>query len=371
MRARKSKAPVGVGLLGTGFIGQVHSRMLEQIANLSEGSVRIASIFSTDQESGQKLASRWPKARRAQSAEELIADPAVDAVYVCTPTRFHREAALAAARSGKHLFLEKPLAMSSAEAGEILNVVESAGIVAQVGLVLRYSPVYNLVRELVAVPDAGRILSATMRDDQDFPTRGMHSGTWRANPALTAGGALAEHSIHDVDLLSWIFGPIAAVDCRLRSVQGIAGIEDFGTIRLEFASGVYGTLTSVWHRMAGRSSNRRLEIFAENVYISCDDTDSLGPLLVQRAGEESESTISREQVAQRFQAILLREFPHLAPLERIAGVPYAVADANFVAAVRGAVKPYPPLQAGVRAQAVVEAAYRSARERRTVAIEHL
>ena len=169
-------------MLGTRFIGQVNSRMLEHIANLSEGAAPITSIFSTDQESAQKVASRWPKARAAESAEELIADPAVDAVCVC---------------------------------------------------------------------------------------------------------------------------------------------------------------------------------------------DSLGPLPVQRAGEESESTVSRGQVAQRFLAILMREFPHLAPLHTIAGVPNAVVDANFIAAVSGAVEPYPPLKAGVQAQAVVEAAYRSARDRRTIAIEHL
>jgi predicted dinucleotide-utilizing enzyme len=73
METAKLRSPLRVGLLGTGFIGQVHSRMLRQIANLNQGVVRVTSVFSTDQESARKIASRWAEARCAESAQALIA----------------------------------------------------------------------------------------------------------------------------------------------------------------------------------------------------------------------------------------------------------------------------------------------------------
>src|SRR5208337_1576476 len=112
-----------------------------------------------------------------------------------------------AARAGKHIFCEKPLAMSTAEATEMAAAIEASGVIAQVGLVMRFSPVYNVIKAMFKEPDVGAILSVTMRDDQDFPTRGVHASAWRNDRSLTAGGTLIEHSVHDFDLLTWMFGP--------------------------------------------------------------------------------------------------------------------------------------------------------------------
>ncbi len=120
-----------------------------------------------------------------------------------------------------------------------------------------------------------------MRDDQDFPTRGAHASAWRNDPSLTAGGTLIEHSVHDFDLLTWMFGPVTSLYCRTRNVNGADGVEDFGATSMEFASGAHGQLTSIWHRMIARASNRRLEVFAENLF-AASDADTLGPIVFQR-----------------------------------------------------------------------------------------
>ena len=98
--------------------------------------------------------------------------------------------------------------------------IKASDVISQVGLVLRFSPVYNVIKAMFEQPDVGRLLSVTMRDDQDFPTRGAHASAWRNNPSLTAGGTLIEHSVHDFDLLTWMFGPVTSLYCRTRNLNG-------------------------------------------------------------------------------------------------------------------------------------------------------
>src|SRR5258705_599769 len=253
---------IRIGIIGAGLIGQTHSLMLRHIASRTEQSVRVVSIADVSHPAAEQLAARWPGANAFESAEEIIGDPSIDAVWICTPTAMHRETCLAAARAGKHIFCEKPLAMSASDAAEMAAAIEASGVMSQVGLVMRFSPIYNVIADMFRESGAGRMLSVTMRDDQDFPTRGVHASAWRNDPSLTAGGTLIEHSVHDFDLLTWMFGPVTSLYCRTRNVNGADGVEDFGATSMEFAGGAHGQLTSIWHRMIARASNRRLEVFA-------------------------------------------------------------------------------------------------------------
>jgi myo-inositol 2-dehydrogenase/D-chiro-inositol 1-dehydrogenase len=359
MALRTVTPPVRVGLIGAGLIGQTHSLMLRQVADASEGSVRVAAVHDPIAEQAERIAGYWPGARAAASAREILDDAAIDAVWICTPTRFHRELCIAAAAAGKHVFCEKPVAMNSGEAAEMQAALEAAGVMSQVGLVLRFSPVYTVIRQMLADAGAGRVLGVTMRDDQDFPTRGVHASAWRNDPSLTAGGTLIEHSVHDFDLMTWMFGPVARLFCLQRNFNGAPGVEDFAATQFEFAAGFCGQMTSVWHRMLGRPSNRRLEVFAENLFVATDH-DMLGSIGVQR-GDGPEETIAAEEVMRRFEAAILAERPWLRPLRNWLAVPYAAEDATFVAALTGHCAPDPEFAAGVAAQRLVEAAYRSAR----------
>jgi predicted dehydrogenase len=356
---------IRVGIIGAGLIGQTHSLMLRRIASRTEQSVRVVAIADPSHPAAEQLAARWQGARALESAGEIIADPSIDAVWICTPTATHRQICLAVAKVGKAIFCEKPLAMSAADAAEMAAALEASGVPSQVGLVLRFSPVYNVLAEMFRGADAGRMLSVTMRDDQDFPTRGVHASGWRNDPLLTAGGTLIEHSVHDLDLMTWMFGPVASLFCRTRNLNGADGVEDFGAIEFEFAAGFHGQLTSVWHRMLGRPSNRRLEVFAENLF-AASDFDTLGPIIFQRGSSANEETITETEVMARFSETLLRERPYLAPIKDYFAIPYAIEDAIFVAAMKGLCDPAPPFSAGVAAQRLVEAAYTSARSGKVI-----
>jgi predicted dehydrogenase len=351
---------IRVGIIGAGLIGQTHSMMLKQIADRTEQSVRVVAIADVASAAAARLAERWPGAKAVSSAREILENDAIHAVWICTPTAMHRETCIDAARAGKHIFCEKPLAMSAAEAAEMSAAIKTAGVISQVGLVLRFSPVYTVMKSLIAEPEAGRVLAATMRDDQDFPIRGVHASGWRNDPKLTAGGTLVEHSVHDIDLFTWMFGPIRRLYCRTRNLTGAKGVEDFATTSFEFENGMSAHLVSIWHKMIGRPSNRRFEIFAENLFVA-SDFDMEGTIIVQRGAGASEETIPAEEVTRLFGEIVREERPHLAPFLDTRGVAYALEDANFLAALRGEIQVYPEFEAGVRVQRLVETAYSSAR----------
>jgi myo-inositol 2-dehydrogenase/D-chiro-inositol 1-dehydrogenase len=351
---------IRVGLIGAGLIGQLHSMMLRYVADRTEQSVRVVSVADISHTAAESLAARWQGAQALESADEIISDPSIDAVWICTPTAMHRKVCIAAAEAGKHIFCEKPLAMTAAEASAMAAAIKASGAISQVGLVLRFSPVYNVIKTMFEASDVGRLLSVTMRDDQDFPTRGAHASAWRNDPTLTAGGTLIEHSVHDFDLLTWMFGPVASLYCRTSNVNGANGVEDFGATSVEFAGGWHGQLTSIWHRMIARASNRRLEVFAENLFVACD-ADTLGPIIFQRGTGAQEETIAADEVMARFTEKILRERPYLAPIRDRLMIPYAAEDATFIAALKGACDPDPEFAAGVAVQRIVEAAYESAR----------
>jgi myo-inositol 2-dehydrogenase / D-chiro-inositol 1-dehydrogenase len=354
------RGQVRVGIIGAGLIGQTHSMMLRHCADRTDGSARVTAIADVAHAQAERLAAHWPGARPTSDAREILSDSDIDAVFICTPTRLHRDTYVDAVRAGKHVFCEKPLAMTAAEAAEMADAARAAGIVSQVGLVLRFSPVYTVIRAMAAEAAAGRMLAVTMRDDQDFPTRGAHASAWRNDPSLTAGGTLIEHSVHDFDVLSWMFGPITRLYCRTRNLSGAPGVEDFAATEMEFAGGFHGQLTSVWHRMIGRPSNRRLEVFTENLFIACDH-DAAGPIIVQRGDGAREETIGEEEVMRRFTDMIAHQRPYLLPIWDWFAIPYALEDAAFIAALRGQCPADPEFAAGVAAQRMVEAAYESAR----------
>jgi predicted dehydrogenase len=359
---------VHAAIVGAGLIGQVHSLMLRRIADCTAGSVRVTAVADSNLEAARRLASRWPGASAGGSAEELLSDDSIDAVWICTPTALHRDQCIAAARAGKHVFCEKPLAMTAGEAIAMGEEIRKAGVMSQVGLVLRFSPTFTVIREMTAEDGAGRMLAVMMRDDQDFPVRGVHNSAWRNDPSLTAGGTLIEHSVHDFDLMRWMFGPIARVYCRTRNLNGASGVEDFGATEIEFAAGFHGQLTSVWHRMIGRPSNRRMEVFSEDLFVACDH-DVAGPIVVQRGDSPREETMSEEQVMGRFSEILLARRPYLSAFRGLFAVPYALEDASFIAALRGECGVDPGFEEGIKAQQLVEAAYRSSAEGRPTGVE--
>jgi len=341
---------VRVGIVGCGFIAALHSRALKGIVDAGLVDAAVVATCDTDLDRAVAFARAHRAAIATTDSAEVLA--AVDAVWICTPTALHRALAEAAASAGVAVFCEKPLAPTLADAEALTEAVVGAGVPHQVGLVLRTAPVFVALRDLLAGGELGRPMAAAFRDDQFFPIQGHYGSSWRADAAIAGGGALIEHSIHDLDLLRFLLGEVADVSGRTANYAGHEGIEDVAVATLAFESGATAGLVSVWHGVLSRPSTRRLEVFCERGMAWTDD-DYTGPLHV----ETSEGAEARACPAPAW----VEELPVDRRWRSFAGQ-YAPANRSFLEALARGRPPEPGLDVALVAHGLADAVYRSARE---------
>jgi UDP-N-acetyl-2-amino-2-deoxyglucuronate dehydrogenase len=266
---------VRVGFIGTGFIARTHNWFLKHTA----ADHRIVAVHDLDIERARAFADRV--GAEVVGEDELFDQ--VDAVFVTTWTSEHERLVAAAAARGVAVFCEKPLAVDAASAERMVAAVEAAGVVNQVGLILRFMPQFLHARTLLADPRAGALLAVSFRDDQFIPIQSHYGSTWRIDPARCGRGTLLEHSVHDVDVMQWMCGPVESVSGSIREVHGHPRIDDVAVARLEFANGGIASLTSIWHDIIDRPSLRNIEIFCENLYVHLDG-EATSPITWQFTG---------------------------------------------------------------------------------------
>jgi predicted dehydrogenase len=284
---------IRIGLVGSGHIGTVHAYALQQLTDAGLVDAKLTATFDDDPSRAARVA-RHHGGEPAPSLDALL--DRVDAVWVCTWTAGHLAAVEAASERGLPIFCEKPLAPTYHDCERVAAAL--ARVPHQVGLVLRWSPVFQAAADAIASGTYGRPLATVMRDDQYFPVQGMYGSTWRGDVLAAGGGTLIEHSIHDVDVLRWLLGDPTTVSARTTCRYGYAGIEDAASVTLGYGDGSMATLTSVWHQVLSRESSRRLEVFCDEALLWTDD-DYLGPLHVQTgSGEELIDAVAPEWASQ-------------------------------------------------------------------------
>jgi len=350
-----------VGLIGCGHIGRFHSRNIRGVlrSELVPGSY--VAVCDRDVERAQSFAGITGATLVTGDAEELLSRPGLTAVYVCAETAEHPRLVAEAARRGLAVFCEKPLAKTLADVEAMVDAVTRAGVTNQVGLVLRYSPVFTVLKELMSDVELGPFLTAHLRDDQFFPIRGHYGSSWRGDFDRAGGGTLIEHSIHDVDLFRWLFGEIQAVRCHTRETSGHAGVEDVALATFQHEGGAQTSLSSIWHSVDGRPSTRRLEVFFEGGWFATDH-DFIGPIRYQlRTGPEVE--MGAEEVFERYCRVAALSEPEQELARR--GM---LEDFAFLRAVQTGTPAFPDFKVALRAHQVVSACYESAREGREVTL---
>jgi predicted dehydrogenase len=194
---------VRVGVLGAGFMGSVHARAY---ATLPE--VEVAAIFAPRPDRGQPLAdelgSRW-----TDDLDALLTDPTIDAIDICLPTPQHRAASEAALAAGKHVMLEKPIALTLEDAAALVQDGAESNHIFMIAHVLRFWPEYVEIAREVNSGELGTPRSGFASRRQPFPA-------WSAlfSRADLTGGAVIDMMIHDYDALNWLFGEPLAVTAR-------------------------------------------------------------------------------------------------------------------------------------------------------------
>lgn len=325
-----------IGILGAGFIARWHAAGLA----LSPVPCRRAGVHDPDPERATAFGADtgWPVVESEQALIE-----ASDAVFVCTWTSAHPRLVEAVAGAGCGVFCEKPLATDLTGARAVARAVREAGVVNQVGLVLRYSPAFAALRGAIRHPDAGRVMSIVFRDDQYLPVGGAYASTWRTDRSRAGSGTLLEHSIHDLDLIDHLAGPVTEVSARTASFHGHPGIEDLAVATLQLAGGGTATLTSVWHDVLSRPSLRRVEVLCERRFAVLEH-DWFGPVRITHP-DGREDVLAGEDLV----AAARPELPST-------GTP----DGDFVTAVATRGRAWPDVGLALRAHELVDACYRSA-----------
>ncbi|MFO8057899.1 MAG: Gfo/Idh/MocA family oxidoreductase [bacterium] len=360
----KAETKVGIGVIGAGLIGAFHCSCLLTIIERTGLPVWLCHIADTDEDKAYRLKREFGFKKAGADPMAVIHDPEVSAVYICTWTSEHLALVREVAREGKHVFCEKPLAFTEAEARQMEHAVSEAGVINQVGLVLRQGPVWNVLRDEIKTRRTGKPQALIFRDDQCFPIKGAHPSTWRKDRDKAGHGTLIEHSIHDLDLVEWMFGPLESVRAETRNTFGYEDIEDLARVDIEFCSGMTGVLVSVWHDVLQRHSNRRLDVFFEQEFMAVE-SEYTGPLTIME-GEGDLTTWEEEEVNKKYWDLQsIQE-----PVERELSVMYGVYPAYLFCQSLLSGKPAGPgFAAAVRAHKLVDACYLSARSGERVKID--
>ena len=228
-------AVVRFALIGCGAISTQH---IEAIA-AAEGAVLVA-VESSSTERARAAGERWG-VPWTTDLDELLARDDVDAVAICTPSGSHAEIAIAALRHGKHVVVEKPLALSAADADAVIAEGRRADRLVATISQRRFEPVMQAVRAAVADNGFGRIALVIGEGLYHRPQSYYDSAAWRGTRAMD-GGVLMNQAIHMVDLVRWIGGPVATVAGRVATIGHVMEAEDTATVGLRFANGALGSI---------------------------------------------------------------------------------------------------------------------------------
>ncbi|MEY8343837.1 Gfo/Idh/MocA family protein [Niallia circulans] len=233
---KKIENEVRWGIIGCGDVTEVKSGPGYQLAENS----KLVAVMRRNGELAKDYAERHHVPKWYDNGEALINDPDVDAVYVATPPAFHKEYALLAAKAGKPVYVEKPMARNYQECLEMIEACKRADVPLFVAYYRRALPRFLKIKEIVDSGVLGDIrfvrtiqYQPPLKDDQ----------AWRVQPELAGGGLFLDLASHTLDILDFLLGPIKEAEGFATNQNGSYEAEDMVTGNYLFESGVHGTGT--------------------------------------------------------------------------------------------------------------------------------
>jgi UDP-N-acetyl-2-amino-2-deoxyglucuronate dehydrogenase len=342
----------GYGIIGCGWVASSHAW---GVRSLADDGVDLAVVADQDEARAHDLAGRFGASKTATDYGELLADDAVDAVSICLPDHLHRDVVIAAAEAGKHILCEKPLSLTIDEADDMLAACARNGV--HLGFVMnhRYAPGNILARRAVAKGALGRPLIASAVHASGLSGDPSGASPWRGRRRLSAGGVLSTQAIHFLDLLLWLGGPALAAQAWTEKLGSAdQDHEDTVGVVLKMASGAFATLTATSASpIMDDFTGTRIELHGTGGYLVLDGDE----LRVVDLTDAPDLTP-----------------PQLPPIpsgtdELVFGAGHVYEVMDFVRSVRGGGTPPIPGTDGRHLMAVIDAAYRSARDGGPVDVE--
>ncbi|MGL4269135.1 MAG: Gfo/Idh/MocA family protein [Plesiomonas sp.] len=247
---------VRIGLIGTGYIGRAHAIALAQapVVFPLQGTLVREMVAEITPQLAQQKAAEFGFNRYTGDWRELVADPAVDVVDICSPNSLHKEMALAAIRHGKHVYAEKPLALSAADAREMVDAARLAGVKTLVGFNYMKNPTATLAKEIIASGEIGDVVHFYGTHNEDYMADPLAPIHWHCLRETAGLGALGDLGAHIVNMAHYLVGHIDSVCGDLRTVvparpqQAGSSVmvavenEDQAHAMLRFANGAQGVI---------------------------------------------------------------------------------------------------------------------------------
>ncbi|UXN61668.1 Gfo/Idh/MocA family protein [Phyllobacterium zundukense] len=220
------------GLIGASTIA--HEWVIDAI-RASSGEIVV--VMSTNEERGRKYAADHNIPKSVTTLDALVSDPDVDAVYISTTNELHKDQVLAAAKAGKHVLCEKPLATSLADARAMVEACRAANVVFATNHHLRNAASHTAMRDAIAAGKIGTPLAAKVFHAGYLPP---HLQGWRLDRPEAGGGVILDITVHDTDTLRYVLGdnPVEATAFAQKSGLAKAGLEDAVMGVMRFKSGV-------------------------------------------------------------------------------------------------------------------------------------
>ena len=262
---------IGVGLIGTGFMGKCHAMAYGAVRTVYGDVPVIDRVALCDVEAGHaaKCASAWGFGRSTTDWRDLLADPAIDLISITSPNGLHREMAVAALDAGKHVWCEKPMALTMADAQAMTDAAAKAGKATALGYAYLQNPALQEARRLIAAGAIGTPFDFRGSVDEDYMADPALPWSWRLKAKEAGLGTLGDLTVHLISLARTLMGEIASLSAMVDTVHVERPLPKGGTARVEnddiahalvrFASGARGTLAS--SRIAhGRKNGLRVEV---------------------------------------------------------------------------------------------------------------
>lgn len=286
--------PVNLGIVGLGFMGATHARAVRTLDN-----VRLAAVVDSSEKRlagdlrdvGGNMGTSFElmdfsQVSKFRRVEDALDDPGIDAVDICLPTDLHASTAIAALRAGKHVLVEKPLALTEAAANDVVREAERSGKILMTAHVVRFLPAYSEAARLVRSGALGPIRMSWFRRHCAKPAW----GGWLTDPSRSGGG-IFDLLIHDVDFAIWLFGEPASI-----TAAGCGGKAQSGLLAATFHYAASGpvVIEGGWHAQGPYPFSMSFTIAGENGTLEFSSAGR--PLTLSKAGAAATEIVAVPEV---------------------------------------------------------------------------
>jgi predicted dehydrogenase len=373
---------LGVAIIGYGGVARVHGMAYRAIPyhyGMSAGLVKIVGVADSQSKSAETAAKELGCGFWTTDYRELLARADVDVVDICVPNHLHEEIILAAAAAGKHVYCEKPLANSVAQAKRIVEAVEKAGVKNQLNFNFRYYPAITRARQMISEGFLGQIFSyrgCYYRSSYINPDKPL---SWRLNKSIAGGGALFDLGSHILDLIYYLMGDFASVQATVDTLikerpialgsteKAPVDVDDIVLMQARMADNTLGSI-EISRMGTGATNDMKFEVFGQKGAIRFSTAEpSWLEVFDVRDTEQPTGGMSgfrKIQAVSRFDGHKVPDWS-MAPGFTTT---FVESQYKFLQAVSDDLQPSPTFKDALHIQQVMQAALLSSDEKRWVSI---